>query len=57
MACVMERPSDRLASVIRAKGDVPLHDMSILVLDVLTKQPGEVPCVFRVLQRKARSGR
>ncbi len=56
-ACVMERPSDGLASVMRAKGDVSLHDVSILVLDVLTKQPCEVPCVFRVLQRKARLGR
>jgi hypothetical protein len=57
MACVMERPSDGLASVMWAKGDVPLHDVSILVLDVLMKQPSEVLCVFRVLQRKARSGR
>ncbi len=57
MACVMVRPSDRLASVMRAKSDVPLHNVSILVLDVLAKQLSEVPCVLRVLQRKARLGR
>ncbi len=57
MTCVMERPNDGLASVMWAKGDVPLHDVSILVLDVLTKQPSEVPCVFRALQRKTRLGR
>ncbi len=57
MACVMERPSDGFASVMQAKGDVPLHDVSILVLDMLTKQSSEVLCVFRVLQRKARLGR
>ena len=38
-------------------GETPMHDVSILVFDGLIKQPSLSPFVFRVSQRKGRSGR
>ena len=36
-------------------GEVPMHKVSILVLEVLTKQPSHAPRDLSVLQRKRRS--
>ena len=57
MVVVMDRPSLGFAVVIESMGEEPLHDVSILILDVLTKQPSAAPRSFRVVQRNSRSGR
>jgi len=43
--------------VMDSIGESPLHDVSILVFEVLTKQPSKAPSDFSVSQRKFKSGR
>ncbi len=54
---MMEFPNNLLVDVMAGIGDDPSHEVNILVLDVLTKHPSEVPFNWRVLQKNSRSGR
>ena len=46
-----------LVGVSSGMMDVPLHDVSILVLCGLTKQPMEAPCCLICVHRNSKSGR
>ena len=58
-AIVREIAAPRAASVrlIVSSGDTLLQEVSILVFEVLTKQPNSAPCDFIVVHRNSRSGR
>lgn len=57
IVCEIEAPRGAFRAVMSVMGEVPLHDVSILVFDVLTKHPNEAPLDFSVSQRNWRSSK
>ncbi len=53
----MEFPNTMFVDVMPGSEDVPLQEVRILVMYVLTKQPRSAPCDCKVLHRNSRSGR
>ena len=57
MVWEIEAPRVASRAVMSLIGEVPLHDVSIRVFEVLTKHPNEAPLDFNVSQRNWRSSK
>jgi hypothetical protein len=53
----MDSPRQASWLVMEGRGEDPLQEVSILVLDVFTKQPSNAPFERILLHRNSRSGK
>lgn len=53
----MDSPRQASWLVMEGRGEDPLQEVSILVLDVLTKHPSDAPLDLSVSHRNSRSGK